>query len=39
LQRKLKHIHPALVLRTSGVPEKAGINQKGINQKWHSHKK
>jgi hypothetical protein len=31
-------IHPALVLHPSCVPEKVGINQKGVNKKYSRHK-
>jgi len=30
---------PALVLCLSCVPEKVGINLKGINKKWYCHQK
>jgi hypothetical protein len=32
-------IHQGLVLRPSRVPKKVGINKKGVNRKWYSHKK
>jgi hypothetical protein len=32
-------VHESLVLCLSGVPEKVGINQKGVNQKLYFHKK
>lgn len=28
-----------IVLRPSCVPEKASVNQKGVNKKWRSHNK
>jgi hypothetical protein len=30
-------VHPAIVLCSSCIPEKVGINQKTMNQKWYSH--
>jgi hypothetical protein len=30
-------VHPVLVLRYSCVPEKVGVNKKGLNEKLYSH--
>lgn len=34
-----REVHQALVLHPSYVPEKVGINNKNINQKWYTYKK
>jgi len=32
-------VHQVLVLNPSCIPEKVGVNQKGVNQTLYSHKK